>query len=255
MCLLLIANNASENYKLIIAANRDEFYDRPALPAHFRNDNPKLLAGKDLKAGGTWLGITKQGRFAALTNYRDLRNIKPDAPSRGDLTTDFLKGSKSPLAYIEEIKNKANQYNGFNLVTGVLNELYYFSNQSNEIKKIENGISGLSNGLLDTPWPKVQKVKQKMKEMIDTGSVSEKNLFNLLYDFETWEDDLVPDTGVGIELEKLLSSVFIKSENYGTRCSTVITVDKLNKVRFTEKTYLPEKNEFSEVNFEFTIET
>jgi uncharacterized protein with NRDE domain len=255
MCLLYIANNVHKEYKFILAANRDEFYDRPSLSAHFWENHPDLLAGKDLKAGGTWLGITKSGRLAAITNYRDMKNIKPNAPSRGSLTTDFLVGSSSPEEYYSSVEKEAQLYNGFNLIFGNAadNDLYYFSNQSNEFKKLDAGTYGLSNCLLDTPWPKVEKVKARFSDLINEEAFNEEKAFDILYDMETAEDSLLPDTGVGPELEKLLSSVFIKFQGYGTRCSTLILIDRQNKATFTEKTYFHEKDEFKEKNFQFFI--
>lgn len=257
MCLLFIANNIHKDYKLILAANRDEFYDRPALSAGFWENYPDVLAGKDLKAGGTWLGITKQGRIAAITNYRDMKNIKPDAPSRGSLTIDFLLGNMSPEEYYNSIKAEAPVYNGFNLLFGNAgsNDLFYFSNQSNEFKRLENRMYGLSNCLLDTPWPKVERIKTRFAKILTDKIFDSEKAFNILYDTETAGDSLLPDTGIGIELEKLLSSVFIKFPGYGTRCSTLVLVDRQNNVTFTEKTYFHDKDEFKEKIFEFEIES
>lgn len=254
MCLLLIAKEAHPEYKLIVAANRDEFYSRTALPAAFWEEHPELLAGKDLEAGGTWLGITKSGRFSAITNFRDFhKEIKSNAPSRGKLTTDFLLGDYSPYLYTKKLQEHSSDYNGFNLIYGIKNDLYYFSNQSDTEIKLGCGIYGLSNALLDTPWPKVEKSKKRFAEILILKNEIIKNLFDLLYDRETAEDKLLPDTGIGLEKERALSSIFIKAPGYGTRCSTVLLVGQDDKTTFIEKTYHPATNNFSEVKYEFQI--
>ncbi|MGB5289571.1 MAG: NRDE family protein, partial [Ignavibacteriaceae bacterium] len=160
MCLIVFANNVLNDYKLIFAANRDEFYDRPSEQAEFCKEHPDLLSGKDLLAGGTWMGITKQGKFAAITNFRDLKNHRNDAPSRGKLTLDFLVNNDTPEEYYNKLKPILNQFNGFNLLLGTVDELYYFSNKTDNFQKLQPGIHGISNAILDTPWPKVEKSKR-----------------------------------------------------------------------------------------------
>ena len=250
MCLLLIAKNIHPDYKLIIAANRDEFYNRPAEPAAFWKDYPFLLAGKDIQGGGTWLGLTRSGRFSALTNFRDLKNINPDAPSRGHLTLDYLTGDDSPGTYYEKIKGSADLYNGFNLITGIGTDLNYFSNVSGEFKELGDGIIGLSNSFLDTLWPKVMRIKEvfleKMKDIKNPWS-----LIGTLADNSPFEDNLLPDTGVGIELERTLSPVFVKTPVYGTRCSTVILLSNNNDVSFAERTYY--QNIISDKEYNFKV--
>ena len=159
MCLLLLSYKAHANYKMIIAANRDEFYSRPTAPSSFWKEHPDLLAGKDLKGGGTWLGITKGGKFAAITNYRNPANFMKDAPSRGKLVLDFLTERDSPRNYADALIKNSQLYNGFNLLLSNQSELYYFSNQMQKSVLLSPGIYGLSNHILDTPWPKVEKSK------------------------------------------------------------------------------------------------
>jgi uncharacterized protein with NRDE domain len=252
MCLFLLANKIHPNYKLIIAANRDEFYNRPVEAAHFWQSFPHLLAGRDLKAGGTWLGITLTGRIAAITNFRDLKNIRDNAPSRGELTLDFLINNNSPYEYYKTLKDKAANYNGFNLVFGIKNDLYFFSNHTNEFNKLDAGLYGLSNCLLDTPWPKVVKVKEEFKKIINENELEAKT-FQMLRDEIKPPDELLPDTGVGLELERVLSSVFIKTAVYGTRSSTLITINIDDEVQFIERTYNKETNSFSDVSFNFNL--
>ena len=253
MCLIVFANNFHKDYKLIFAANRDEFYNRPTEAAHLWNNYPELLAGQDLQAGGTWMGITKSGRFAAITNYRDMKNIKENAPSRGNLTLDFLTSDISPEKYFAEIKNEFKNYNGFNLIFGDADDLFYISNIQSQLKKIEPGIHGLSNAFLDTKWPKVDKSKQRLEKSISDNQISEEGLMKILDDKSFAEDENLPETGVGIELERVLSSVFIKTEKYGTRCSTVLLIDQQDNVQFIERTYLPAKDKFIRNEFKFDI--
>jgi uncharacterized protein with NRDE domain len=254
MCLIVFANNTLKDYKLIFAANRDEFYDRPSEQADFWKDHPDLLAGKDLQAGGTWMGITKQGRFAAITNFRDLKNHRNDAPSRGKLTLDFLVSDITPEKYYNRLKPELNNYNGFNLILGYVDELFYFSNKTDGLKKLEPGIHGISNAILDTPWPKVEKSKRQLKHLIEQQNIHPWEILNLLDDTSPAKDEELPDTGVGLELERMLSSIFIKSEKYGTRSSTIITVDRNKNVKFVEKTYYANTGRFSNKEFNFTVE-
>ena len=254
MCLIVFANNYHPKYKLIFAANRDEFYNRPSSAAGFWKENSEILAGRDLQAGGTWMGITKKGKFAAITNFRDLKNHRNDAPSRGKLTLDFLANHFYPEEYYSLLKSDLNKFNGFNLILGNIDELYYFSNKNEELKKLEPGIHGISNAVLNTPWPKVEKSKKQLKALLGQNEIHPHEVMNILYDKNKAADDMLPDTGVGIELERMLSPVFIKSEKYGTRCSTVVLVDRDNTVLFIEKSYLPEEDEFSTIEFNFKLE-
>lgn len=253
MCLIVFANNLHPKFKLIFAANRDEFYNRPSEQADYWTEHPDLLAGKDLQAGGTWMGITKQGRFAAITNFRDLKNLKPDAPSRGYLTLDFLLSDISPEKYYMKLKPSLNEYNGFNLLVGTIDELFYFSNMSDGLKKIEAGIHGISNAVLDTPWPKVEKSKRHLQSLIQQENINAWEVIAILKDTSIAKDEDLPDTGVGLGLERMLSPVFIKSENYGTRCSSVVMVDSDNNVKFVEKFFFDGIGNFSNKEYKFTI--
>lgn len=253
MCLIVFANNFHPNYKLILAANRDEFYKRPTEPANFWKDHPELLAGKDLEAGGTWLGITKNGRFSAITNFRDPESLKKNKLSRGKLTLDFLLSIREPKEYIEDLLNDSWKYNGFNLLTGTLKDLYFFSNKLDKPQKLSPGIYGLSNHLLDTPWTKVVKSKNAFKEAIEDEIPSIKKLFDLLADTTVPPDNELPDTGVGIEIERIAAPVFIKNDFYGTRSSTVLLINKDDEVLFIEKSLNTNNNQWIESKFEFKI--
>lgn len=253
MCLVVFAYKTHPKYKLIFAANRDEFYNRPSSQAQFWAEYPFLLAGKDLQAGGTWLGITKNGRFAAITNYRDMKNIKENSPSRGFLPLNFLTGKERIENYYKKIKNSLYDYNGFNLIAGDIDNLHYFSNVSNELIKIKNGVHGLSNALLDTPWPKVSKSKDELFKLVRNDKIQTDELLNLLSDTSLAKDEELPDTGIGLSWERALSSILIRSDSYGTRSSTVILVDNENNVQFTERAFSNSDLTFSDKVFNFKL--
>jgi uncharacterized protein with NRDE domain len=254
MCLIFFSINNHPEYKLIIAGNRDEFYDRKTAPADFWKDQPSILAGRDLAAGGTWMGITTNGKISFITNYRDPENINPQAPSRGHLVSHFLEGNDDPFLYMKNVERNAGKYNGFNLVTGDVNALIYFSNYGADIKKITTGFFGLSNHLLETPWPKVLRGKQKLQSILDQPIIKTEAIFAALYDSERAADDLLPDTGIGLERERALSSMFIKSPGYGSRCSTIILIDHNNHVTFVERTYDLSTFDYTTKKFEFQVQ-
>ena len=254
MCLILLAIDTHPDYHLILAANRDEFLDRPTAPASFWDDAPEVLAGRDLKGGGTWLGITTTGRLAALTNYRDLRSLRPDAPSRGGLVSDFLRGSMSAAAYLDYLEEKGSAYNDFNLVFGDMQSLNWFSNRGNRHALLSPGIHGLSNEFLDSPWPKVNLGREALERIAAAGGrVRPEELFTILADRTMAPDHLLPDTGVGIERERMLSPLFIASPGYGTRSSTVLLVDREGRVTFSERTFNAEPDQERTVTRRFTI--
>lgn len=246
MCLILFSYRSHPSYPLILAANRDEFYERPTAPAAFWDDAPGILAGRDLQEGGTWLGITRTGRLAAITNYRDPRAVKDHAPSRGTLVSGFLRGDESPEEYIRRIRPDAGRYNGFNLILGEGGGLFHFSNMTETFQKIPPGMHGISNHLLDTPWPKVERGKRLLEELVSDrrevspcppGEDSPEEIFRILADTTRPDDRQLPDTGVGVAWERVLSAMFIRSEGYGTRSSTVILVDGEGNVSFVERSF------------------
>ena len=253
MCLILFSYQQHPEYPLIIAANRDEFYERPTKAAGYWEDYPNILAGRDVEAGGTWMGINEQGKIAMLTNFRDLSNNKTNAPSRGKLVSNFLQNESDASVYLQAIAQKGETYNGFNLICGEPKSLQYYGNYQQGVHPINAGIHGLSNALLDTPWPKVEKGKTKLRHLIKTNAVNSNDLFTLLYDDERAPEEELPDTGIGKEKELVLSSMFIKSPGYGSRCSTVLLIDKSNRVYFTERTYDLEDFTYVERHFEFKI--
>jgi len=238
MCLILFSYKTHPRYKLIIAGNRDEFYARPTKPADYWEDHREIMAGRDMEAMGTWMGMnTKSGDMAMLTNYRDLANLKSVAPSRGSLVSDFLINDSFPEEYYEALRPTLSEYNGFNLVLGSPDSLSYFSSEFNGLKSLAPGIYGLSNALMNSPWPKVQKGKMKIEAITEERHFEVEHLFEAMRDDELADDKHLPDTGVGLEKERMLSPMFIKSPQYGSRCTTVILVDNQDKVLYAERTY------------------
>jgi uncharacterized protein with NRDE domain len=237
MCLILIAWQAHPDYPLVVAANRDEFFARPAAAAAFWPDAPQVLAGRDLEAGGTWLGVSRQRRFAALTNYREGGRQLVDARSRGALVADFLTSRGSPAAYLSQLESTAAEYNGFNLFVGNGESLAYYSNRGDSQPRwLKPGIYGLSNHLLDTPWPKLTSAKAAFAAAL--LALPARALFlDLLADQEIVPDTHLPETGVPLAWERILSAVFVRSENYGTRASTLLTIDRDGRTTLLERSF------------------
>lgn len=239
MCLIVFSYKTSTDYPFILAGNRDEFYKRPTKPAHIWQTDPRIIAGKDEKAGGTWLGFTETGRFAAITNYRDMNNLKENAPTRGKIVTDFLLSDKDVLTFLEGLKLQSHLYNGFNLIAGTFDRLYYLSNQKEEIEEIEPGVHVISNAFLNTPWPKSNWAKKRFEMAIDRSGYDENELLKILQNTQLYPQDELPKTGLPVEMERAVSSVFISTEDYGTRSSSIVAVDKNSKAELIELTYSP----------------
>ncbi|WP_313704831.1 NRDE family protein [Massilia sp.] len=230
MCLIVFAWRVIPGVPVIAAANRDEFYDRPTAPAAPWPENPNVIAGRDLEHGGSWMGVTREGphgpKFAALTNIRAPSEVRPDAPSRGALVADFLQGSLSAAEYLEVVAARGDVYNGYNLVLGDASALYWYSNRAGGDARngqpLEPGrIYGISNGLLDAPWPKVTRTKAQFASLLCQGA-PEDAYFEMLADTTRAPDMRLPETGVPIDLERVLSAVCIETPGYGTRTSTVV---------------------------------
>jgi len=234
LCLIVIAWKARDDLPLIVAANRDEWRDRPAQPARWWTDPPGILAGRDLKAGGTWMGVTRAGRFAAVTNFRDPSDKRSTALSRGGLVTDFLLSEASPADYLAELVPRARDYNGFNLIVGDGRELWYFGSREGRARAITPGVHGLSNHLLDEPWPKVVRARMAMEAALSEQDPAPR-LFAALADGEGAPDEALPDTGVGVAWERRLASPLITGADYGTRASTVVAMSGENRIFFEER--------------------
>ena len=264
MCLIAFALDAHPDYPLVLAANRDEFYDRPTAPAHFWEKEPGLLAGRDERAGGTWMGLTRAGRFAALTNVRAPERRQDDAPSRGALVKDFLTDDRPPRAFLDALAGTSDRYNGFNLLVGTFGmngdalRLAYFSNHDGAAPQpVTPGVHGLSNAALDTAWPKVETSKAALRALLvdnpDDERLRPEPLLRLLDDRTPAPADALPDTGVARDLERALSSVFIQTEGYGTRSSTALLVDREGAVTFVERSF-EEGTSPTDRRFSFQIE-
>lgn len=236
MCLINLSFHQHPRYKLVIAANRDEFYKRPTKGAHYWNDEPEILAGRDLAQMGTWLGVSKMGRIAALTNFRDPSMPEVGKLSRGALVRDFLKADTTPESFFHSLN--ADDYTGFNLIAGSADNLFYYNNIDQKLSPIGAGVHGLSNHFLNTPWPKVIKGKNYLDRYLsEHEELDLAQLFELLADAEQADETELPSTGVGMEFEKMLSPMFIKTADYGTRSSTIIAVDIENNLTFAERVY------------------
>ena len=238
MCLIVFAWKVIPGVPLIAAANRDEFYDRPAAPAGWWEDHPHVYAGRDLRGGGTWLGVSREGRFAALTNIRAPSERRDDAPSRGALVADFLSGDETPQGYVDRLQSGTDDFNGFNLLVGDDHTMIWYSNRRQEDTRngqpLAPGIYGLSNDTLDAPWPKVVRTKAQFASMLCQGAPAEA-YFEMLSDTSRASDCRLPKTGVSLEMERLLSAVCIESPNYGTRVSTVVQLHADRTVRLDER--------------------
>ncbi len=239
MCLILFSYDIHPLYRLIFAANRDEYYNRPTAPLSFWDDAPGILAGRDLKHNGVWLGVTRTGRIAAITNFREPDFRITNAPSRGFLVSDFLASKESPKSYIEHVKSIGDRYNGFNLFVGDKSDLFYYSNREDTIEKIKPGLYGVSNHLLDTPWPKVTKGKAGLEKLLDNkDKIDSEDIFNLLKDSSYPPDNMLPNTGAGLSWERILSPLFITSELYGTRSSSIVLMERSGRISFLERTFI-----------------
>ena len=252
MCLILFAHRAHPAYRLVVAANRDEWFRRPTAAAAFWADAPGIFAGRDLEQHGTWLGVTTAGRFAAITNFRDPGNHRPDAPSRGRLVSDFLRSPAAPVSYLEHLRPDAASYNGFSLLVGDGASLCFFSNRGGEVRSLEPGIYGLSNSLLDVPWPKVRVGKERLARQLDAG-VDADALLALLDDTRTAPDAELPSTGVSSEWERKLSALRIVADGYGTRSSTALLIGAAGEVSVAERSFDERGQEQSAVRERFAI--
>jgi len=252
MCLILVVWRRHPQYPCLIAANRDEFHSRAAEPAHWWDDRPQILAGRDRLAGGTWLGITRTGRFAALTNYRSPQHRRTDVPSRGSLVTDALESQGTALDHLGGLQRVGPGFNGFNLIFSDGQSLAVHESVPHVGRVLAPGIYGLSNHVLDTPWPKVERAKARLHALLDQ-TIDLSSVLELLRDDRPARDEDLPGTGMSLEWERLLSSAFIRGSDYGTRCSTIIRIDQGGKVYFDEWTWDASGSESGRANFQFQI--
>uniref|UniRef100_A0A7V2AYX5 NRDE family protein n=1 Tax=Rhodothermus marinus TaxID=29549 RepID=A0A7V2AYX5_RHOMR len=240
MCLVLLAYHQHTRYRLVLAANRDEYYARPSAAAHWWPDAPMVLGGRDLEAGGTWLGITRQGRLALVTNYREPDRRTAGNRSRGWLTRDFLLGHMDPQTYLRYVLAQGEVYNGFNLLVGNGQTLVYGSNRQQEIEVLRPGVYGLSNHLLGTRWPKVTRGLAAFNAILEQDTINPETLLHLLADRRPAPEAALPQTALEAELERRLSAIFVVSPAYGTRAATVLLWTYDGSVTFAERTFGPE---------------
>jgi len=239
MCLLALAWKQHPRLRLLAAANRDEFHERPTRAAQFWPDQPELLAGQDKKAGGSWLGLSRQGRFAAVTNVRE-PGAETGHLSRGHLVRDFLLGRQPAMDFLQQLRPQASQYAGFNLLLCDGQSLAYFSNRNGSVPRLlEPGIYALSNHQLDTPWPKLLRLKQQFAQQLEQGQLDDATLFQLLRDEQAANPEDLPDTGLAKDWEHRLSAPFVITPDYGTRCSTLLSLWEDGSLRFRERRFDP----------------
>ncbi|MFT7534006.1 MAG: hypothetical protein ACI9FD_005050 [Gammaproteobacteria bacterium] len=248
MCFILIGYQSHPDYPLVLAANRDEFLNRPSQSASWWENN--ILAGKDLEQGGTWLGVNSQGSFAAVTNFR---GPQPEGAilSRGDLPVDFLSGQSGPEEFAEHLSHHAQQYRAFNLLLGSSSSLYFCNNHESGQTALSAGIYGLSNASLDTPWPKLRHGKARFAHLMRSDQILSDDLFNLLTDPQMFPDEALPDTGLPVERERELSAMFIQGDTYATRSSTVVMIHKSGQVYFEERNHRGNYSGNSQIVFNF----
>ena len=254
MCVILFALRAHRRYPLIVAANRDEAYDRPSARAAFWSDHPGVYAGRDLEHGGTWLGLASNGRFAGITNYRQGR--VDEAPrSRGELTRDYLTSARDVAEYLEDIEQRQAEYHGYSLIAGTPDRLFFCSNRGDGFHSIPSGVHGLSNRLLNEPWPKVQRGKAILSGLLEAGEADlVTGLFAMLADRTPAPDHLLPSTGIPLARERDRSPSFISSESYGTRASTVILVGADGHALFCERLFGPRGKPLGETQARIALE-
>ena len=263
MCLIGLAWKAHPDFSLIVAANRDEYHARPTAPSAWWNDAPHLLAGRDLQSGGTWMGVTRAGRFSALTNFRDAGEMRGGAPSRGALVADFLRASDQPGAHLGARTANAQQFNGFNLLAGTRDQLWYFGNRGAAATALKPGIYGLSNALLDTPWPKTTGLKSALGAALDQMRAEEPLqsrvwglmpiLFQALGNIQISPDDALPQTGMPLERERVLAPAMIIAPVYGTRATTVLCLAQDGTAFWEERSLNSEGEVTHTVREQFTL--
>lgn len=246
MCVSFLSVRQNSKFPFVLTLNRDEFYSRPTSPLDHWGENGNIVGGKDLQGNGTWLGVDLSGRFAAVTNFRDGSSQKEIKRSRGLLVSEFLSSQQSPRDYLAQLSRDRHHYYGYNILVGSVEEIFHYSNQSDEVAVLDDGIHGLSNHLLNTPWPKVELGKERLGRIVsNTEVLSYDEILELMKDRSMPPDEMLPSTGVKYEIEKLVSSIFIESAkySYGTRTTSIVFFDSSSRsLKFFERTYIPFTN-------------
>ncbi len=240
MCLIALALDAHPQYALVLAANRDEFHRRPSAPASYWDDAPQIFGGRDLQSHGSWLALARDGRWAAVTNVRRMIPPDPNAPSRGRLIAHYLRDAQSAAGYGAELQSDADRYAGFNLLLGDADGVWYLSNHDGFHRtRLTAGVHAVSNAALDTPWPKLVALREHLRTWCARGDTEREPLLEALASDTVADDAALPDTGVGAEMERFLAPAFIRGATYGTRASTVLTIDRAGHAHFTERRFGP----------------
>lgn len=239
MCLIAWHWQPASATPLLLLSNRDEFYDRPTLPLHWwEGGGTGVLAGKDLQAGGTWLGVNSSGRLAALTNYRSTAPVRTDSPSRGELVAGFLQGTMSALDYLQALERRAHDYNPFNLLVFDGQQLLGLESRQARIVTMAPGLGAVSNADFHTPWPKLTRLQNGLHTHVLAGDTRAERVSALLHDTTLASDDTLPHTGVPMALERALSTTFIATPGYGTRACSVVHIHQ-DHAEFTEQSFGP----------------
>jgi uncharacterized protein with NRDE domain len=253
MCLLVLAWQSHPRYRLVLAGNRDEFHARPSAAAGWWQDAAQILGGRDLEAGGTWLGVSRDGGFGVVTNYREIAAPTGARRSRGSLITEFLLTGQDAAGWSSELHAQGADYSGFNLLVGDREQLHYVTNRGPQPEPLDPGVYGLSNRCLDTPWPKLTRARAGFEEIIQNRSLDAEALFGMLADRRQADEADLPDTGIPHDWERLLSSIFIVSPDYGTRASTVLLIGHDDRVSLEERRFDPDGELQGQDRFEFDI--
>ena len=251
MCLILFAWQQHAEYPLIVIANRDEYYARPSRDAHWWDD-AEIFAGRDLEAGGTWLGVNRRGRFAAVTNVREPGSMTPGKRSRGELTREFLAGGADAESYLQALADQDQEYAGFNLLLGDGDGLWFYSNREGRRRRVEAGVYGISNGRFDEPWPKLKSGREALTSQLG-GDIDRSRLLEILTDSRIAGDQELPSTGVTLDIERLLSSRFIRSPDYGTRACSIVTIRRDGQLSFSEQNFIDANTRGATVQESFTV--
>ena len=247
MCLILIAHQIDKRWPLVVLGNRDEFYDRPTTRLAAWPEAPEVLAGRDLLAGGTWMGTRNNGRWAAVTNYREPKTPDRGSRSRGWLVRDYLLGDQPIPAFLHQLRRREQEYGGFNLLLGDRQAIWHCSNRDPDLRQLEPGLYGLSNGTFDGPWPKVRKGKRKLAALLAADQWTTEDAFVLMADQKRAPPSELPETGIPLEWEHALSAMFIRAPNYGTRSTSLLTSDAQDRGIFAERHYTRPPHAWEEV--------
>lgn len=249
MCLVTFAWETHPRYRLILAANRDELHARPSQQAHWWPDRPDLLAGRDLQAGGTWLAVSRSGRFATVTNYREHQRVPAGQRSRGEIVTDFIGGDRDPLTFVGAIEDA--DYAGVSVLATDGDDMGYASNRGDAARCLEPGIYGLGNASLDTPWSKIRRTKQTLRSLVDADKANPTELLRMLADRTPAPSNEIEDSEYPFSLEQAISAPFICSDTYGTRCSTILTIGNDGSVEFFERRFGADGSASGDTRFRF----